>query len=472
MASSLEGDGVLDSFYEYLWRKHSESDSLQIFSLPDTVIFKYQQPSAWYFTSVDGSFKRKAKDKLNPTCIEEAFLKNVSPCEIVATYYCAAQETPEERTLEFLGRDELRHFLHYRKKTFSGILQRFIEPKGRHNEQIKVVWSPFVCIHERRQNMKNLYDTRFDPYERGVTFEGSDFHTKILPMNSPMLVQSLNQASEAIVKHISIVSDQRIRMSRMVLIFKQDYNERLWLLNASCLRVASEFNSKPVNLTVKSSLPETVDAMKVSTSPQNPVSMQKTVICKACDRPTEHTRMCELSYKFLLGRDAPETAHEVLRRFHPKMTQADYERYRYDSEYAKKFNLVCDECYLELTKSSLTSGVVLPRPAEAAVKQLMPSKTSWRREMTRASITHQSDRPKRLKSVASQVIRPVTAAGGELLMPLKSNLPRVPSAPAMRQTIESNLKKQKSLALMLGGADIGTFLEEYYSKLHSRRTGK
>lgn len=468
MASSLEGDGVLDSFYEYLWRKHSESETLQDFIIPDTVIFKYQQPSAWYFTSLDGSIKRKTKDKLNPAQIEEAFMKNISPCGIIATYYCMAQESTSDRTLEFLGKDELKHFLYYRKKTFSGILQKFVEPKGRHNEQIKIIWSPHVFSHERRQNRKNLYDTRFDPYERGVTFEGADFHTRMLPMNSQQLLQILKQASDSIVQHIYIVSERRIKMTRMVLIFKQDFNDRLWLLNATCLRVASEFHAKPLNLTVKSTLPETVDSMKVSTNPQNPVSMQKTVICKACDTPTEHARMCELSYKFLLKSDSPGIP-EVLQRLHPRMTHLDYEHYKTDSEYGKKVTLVCDECYLELTKTSLSSGVVIPRPSDGNVKQLMPSRTTWRREMTRVSITQQSSRPKRLKSVASQLIRPVTSAGGELLMPMKDNLPRIPSAPVLRQTMERTLQKQKTLALMLGGADISSFLEEYYSR--PRTTG-
>jgi hypothetical protein len=37
---------------------------------------------------------------------------------------------------------------------------------------IRALWSPKVCLLERRQNIRKLMDTRFSIYERAVTYEG------------------------------------------------------------------------------------------------------------------------------------------------------------------------------------------------------------------------------------------------------------------------------------------------------------
>ena len=55
-------------------------------NLPDTVIFKYERPSVWYFTSKNGEILRKSKKNLNVQTIEDSFLRNVSESGIVAYY--------------------------------------------------------------------------------------------------------------------------------------------------------------------------------------------------------------------------------------------------------------------------------------------------------------------------------------------------------------------------------------------------
>jgi len=43
----------------------------------------------------------------------------------------------------------------------SGILQKFVEPKGGKNAMIRAVWAPKLCLCERRENTKRLWDTRY-----------------------------------------------------------------------------------------------------------------------------------------------------------------------------------------------------------------------------------------------------------------------------------------------------------------------
>ncbi len=43
---------------------------------------------------------------------------------------------------------------------------------------IRAIWSPKVCLLERRVNVRKLMDERFSMYERAVTFEGEEFHSE------------------------------------------------------------------------------------------------------------------------------------------------------------------------------------------------------------------------------------------------------------------------------------------------------
>ena len=41
------------------------------------------------------------------------------------------------------------------------------------------MWSPKICVFERKENFKDLYDLKYDMYERVVTYEGEEYHSKI-----------------------------------------------------------------------------------------------------------------------------------------------------------------------------------------------------------------------------------------------------------------------------------------------------
>lgn len=44
---------------------------------------------------------------------------------------------------------------------------------------IEVIWSPNITLFEKRVNNKNLFDKRFDIYERAVTFDGDNIYSTI-----------------------------------------------------------------------------------------------------------------------------------------------------------------------------------------------------------------------------------------------------------------------------------------------------
>ena len=42
-------------------------------------------------------------------------------------------------------------------------------------EIIKVVWSPYMSLIEKRRNHNDLCNMKLDPHDRAVTFEGLDY---------------------------------------------------------------------------------------------------------------------------------------------------------------------------------------------------------------------------------------------------------------------------------------------------------
>lgn len=82
---SLEGDGVSEQLYEFIWCKDEMSFRPTV-NIPDTVVYKFGQPVSWYFTGVDGKVKKKFKTNIINTKIEEAFVKASVGADVVAYY--------------------------------------------------------------------------------------------------------------------------------------------------------------------------------------------------------------------------------------------------------------------------------------------------------------------------------------------------------------------------------------------------
>ena len=87
MFNSLEGDGVIENIYHFLWTKDTIFNTQHSIHIPQTILYKYKKPLYWYFTSVvDHKLKKKNFDKLNNEYIKDIFLKNVSKSGIVCYF--------------------------------------------------------------------------------------------------------------------------------------------------------------------------------------------------------------------------------------------------------------------------------------------------------------------------------------------------------------------------------------------------
>ena len=208
----LTGAGLVENLFYYLWRKDELNNGPSI-NIPDTVVYKFRQPAFWFFTAKDGRVKRKLKHNLTAAKIEEHFLRHSFGCDVIACFISADERAA---TVEYLDRDAFREFLYSRDRTASGILQRFTEPKGTRNTMIRALWSPKVCLLERRVNKHRLHDARVPMYERVVTYEGTELNSVTTPVRGALLPEEVQRVSESIVQHVAEVSFQKYKINRMV----------------------------------------------------------------------------------------------------------------------------------------------------------------------------------------------------------------------------------------------------------------
>jgi hypothetical protein len=67
---ALEGDGIIENLFYYLWCKDDFGEGPNI-HIPHTILFKFTQPLHWYFTSKSGKVKRKSKVNVTNAHIDQ-----------------------------------------------------------------------------------------------------------------------------------------------------------------------------------------------------------------------------------------------------------------------------------------------------------------------------------------------------------------------------------------------------------------
>lgn len=335
--STLDRDGISEEIFKLLWAKDELNFGPNL-NIPDTVIYKYGQPVAWYFTSLNGRIKRKNKQNLVSAKIEEAFNKYVLGYDVLAYFITMPSEHERSATtssandgrgsgaggngndggsvvpetiIQYFDREGLQNFLYNHKKGVNGILQRFIEPKSTHNEVIRSIWSPKLCLLERAENIHELHDHRYGMYERCVVYEGPDYYFTSAPLRGPVLSGQLQKTCESIVYHISEVTYGQKQVSRIVLNFKVDSRDKVWFLYSTSIRCDDLLNTRPgshqpgapltrhlLNIDRVVSLPE-----EISLNPQKSYSRlppPDRVRCLSCNEETLDNLRYPISYKAVI----------------------------------------------------------------------------------------------------------------------------------------------------------------------------
>lgn len=84
----VECDGVSPPLFHLMWHKDELECGVQNVAIPDTIVYRHRQAAGWYFTSRDGTIKRKNKANTSNAKIEvrgvAARLYCVRHCEMNA----------------------------------------------------------------------------------------------------------------------------------------------------------------------------------------------------------------------------------------------------------------------------------------------------------------------------------------------------------------------------------------------------
>lgn len=322
-AGSIINDGINEEFFRLMWLK-DELNFGPSLNIPDTIVVKYGQPTSWYFTAQNGRIKKKNRQNLMNARIEEIFTKHILGYDVIATFVNIYIDPDPDTgvvppsTVEFLDLEGLNNFLYNRPKEHSnGVLQRFIEPKGTKNEMIRAVWSPKVCLLERAGNIHHLHDHRYGLYERCVTLEGPEYYIKSAPLRGPVLAGQIQKMCESIVTHISEVTFAQKEVTRMVLNFKVDSRDKIWLCYSTSVRLhdmmdrdapsASSSISLPkpgkvgrklVNIDSVVQLPNTVNLNP--TRSYEVIKPKKRIRCISCAKETLEDVRHPITYKSII----------------------------------------------------------------------------------------------------------------------------------------------------------------------------
>ena len=83
---NIEGTGFKTSLYYMLWLKDSILQINNKFYIPDTILFKFDNPIEWFFSTKNGQIKKKSKNKLDLNVIMSHFQKSKNKSGIIAIY--------------------------------------------------------------------------------------------------------------------------------------------------------------------------------------------------------------------------------------------------------------------------------------------------------------------------------------------------------------------------------------------------
>jgi len=224
-------------------------------------------------------------------------------------YYISTRENDEGKemtSIEYFDEQGLHDFLFNRQKEHNGIIQKFIDPKGKSNAIIRAIWSPKLCLLEQRVNLKPVNDGRYDMYERCVTYEGAEHQSMNAPVRGIYLPSRLQTICDSIVDHVMRTSSQHYRISRMVLNFKLDHNNKLWLLWCSSMRLAADKYAVkkpfPVNISGDITIPDKYkDTVFRTSNLSSTYFKEKYFICPGSGEIVEASDSFEISYKTVIS---------------------------------------------------------------------------------------------------------------------------------------------------------------------------
>jgi hypothetical protein len=118
------------------------------------------------------------------------------------------------------------------------MLQSFIHPKGTSNFVVRVSWSPNNCNMDSCININKLTDPELEAQDRACT--NDEQHCVLIPMSGNVLATQLERLCSCIAEHMHLASQQLYKVTSMVITFKIDSEDRVWLLWCEQMEVGDD----------------------------------------------------------------------------------------------------------------------------------------------------------------------------------------------------------------------------------------
>ena len=404
MEELMHSDGILSTFFSILWYKGAGKRVHQLtgVNIPDTVLYLYSKPLHWYFSSKSGEIRKKSRSRLNSKHIEEQFLKNGNSVSGIKASYLmsvpseSAGGAPNTQVKYTFGH-ELRKFLQEDKP--NGVLQLFFDPKpevaregtATRNSLVQTTWSPGCFFIEKRVNKHRIDQHKVPIDVRAATFDDYQ-NTETVPLVSDSVAGQFQRVCQLIAEHIRTVF--RFKLASLVLNFKIDRHDKIWLLWCSSIRIVSE-ETPGMALTATTCPPahhkrdqskeetwQTQSAIKARHKRQACSDIQRhneTQRCPLCTRFHSGADLCRVPLKAVLAAlsgydDGDAAIPPPVHLIFPTLTPAEYHELQGDPCWHETQIPVCCACVKSLvhcaTKLSPSTGasrrLLLLQPHQAA----------------------------------------------------------------------------------------------------------
>eukprot|EP01063_Lacrimia_lanifica_P020761 TRINITY_DN28057_c0_g1_i1.p1 TRINITY_DN28057_c0_g1~~TRINITY_DN28057_c0_g1_i1.p1 ORF type:complete len:662 (+),score=143.58 TRINITY_DN28057_c0_g1_i1:100-2085(+) len=374
----LHSEGILSTFFSILWYRGSGKRHHQLtgINVPDTVIYLYSKPLHWFFSSKKGEVRKKSRGRLNSKHIEEQLMKHGgSVSGAKGCYLLYPSDDPQGRrkkrnretlNMKYTFGDDVRKFLQEEKP--NGMLQLFFDPKpeaarcgeGIRNATIETTWTPGCFMIEKRVNKHQLDDEKIPIEARASTFAGDNHNWENMPVVSDSVAESFHKICESIAEHIRIVLGYKL--AHLVLTFKVDRNDTIWLLYCSSMKVVSE--EHPIrslsadlynpHVTVKYGDIGRRNSGRVVPKKAQDMSTGK-IKCPLCLETLPVLESCNVKVKTILTclsefDDESKTIPPPLHFLFPMLTEHGYENLRSNPEFANSPVRICTNCVTTLSR--------------------------------------------------------------------------------------------------------------------------
>lgn len=379
----------------HVWQKNkSTSCTCPNLLVPETVLYRLSKPFFWYFTDTNGEIMRKGKNQVNHKVILEEF--QLTENELIA-YYLGFHNNKSNRvnsaTIEFFTQTSFQEFIQNPEKCKSGILQKWVQPKSGCNSLIKVQWSSQFCLIERRSNKHKIEDSKVGLYEKLVTYEGMEHNSVFEPVAASWIINELQQICVNISSHITAVTGGNVTVTRMVLFFKHDENDKLWFLYCSALKIMdlneSEYE-KPLEWEeLEVNLPKYVFQEKIPLNIKGAEVKKNRKLCAGCNYLIRDSMMYDISLGivvkfFVINKNLPEQGEslrdankeqgvgidkrnnlvpKVIKRLNKTITNEKYFEMIKDPAWDHMQIKVCQDCFLHFTQIYSNPEFHIEKPA-------------------------------------------------------------------------------------------------------------